>query len=159
MTCRSTMNHSTKKKPQISPLRCAPVEMTNLLQGHVLVSKRQRRQSFNKLVSSPAPACHGTGGSMEQWAAQCDEGRLLSGNCFPSKRYPILCHPERSRPVPARRGGICSFRGPLLETRNLVPTKICHLDRSAAEWRDLRFPFRCSRRHQSPHTRNLVWHG
>jgi hypothetical protein len=31
------------------------------------------------------------------------------------------------------------FRGPLLETRNLVPHQICHLDRSVAERRDLRF--------------------
>jgi hypothetical protein len=30
-------------------------------------------------------------------------------------RYPLLCHPERSRPVPACRGGICSFRGPFVE--------------------------------------------
>jgi hypothetical protein len=38
------------------------------------------------------------------------------------------------------------FRGPFLETQNLVPPQICHLacpgvpwDRSVAEWRDLRF--------------------
>ncbi len=33
------------------------------------------------------------------------------------------------------------FRGPFLETRNLVPPQNCHLDRSEAEWRDLRFLF------------------
>ncbi|MEA2544265.1 MAG: hypothetical protein QOH35_5631 [Acidobacteriaceae bacterium] len=31
------------------------------------------------------------------------------------------------------------FRGPFLETQKLVPPQICHLDRSVAEWRDLRF--------------------
>jgi hypothetical protein len=103
MTCRSTMNHRAKKKPQISPLRCAPVEMTNLLQGHDLVSMRQRRQSLKKFVIS-------TEGIMEQWATQGDERRsiqqLLSmaSNCFPWNRYPTLCHPERSR-------GICSSTG------------------------------------------------
>jgi len=29
----------TEKKPQISPLRCAPVEMTSLFEGSVLVSR------------------------------------------------------------------------------------------------------------------------
>ena len=32
------------------------------------------------------------------------------------------------------------FRGPLLETRNTLLKQNCHLDRSVAKWRDLRFP-------------------
>ena len=31
------------------------------------------------------------------------------------------------------------FRGPLLETRNTMLKQNCHLDRSVAQWRDLRF--------------------
>jgi hypothetical protein len=38
-------------------------------------------------------------------------------------RRPFLCHPERSR-------GICSVRGPFVETRNLDLPQNCHLDRS-----------------------------
>jgi hypothetical protein len=34
------------------------------------------------------------------------------------------------------------FRGPFLETRNLTLPQNCHLDRSVAKWRDLRFLFR-----------------
>jgi hypothetical protein len=31
------------------------------------------------------------------------------------------------------------FRGPFLETRKTLLKQDCHLDRSVAEWRDLRF--------------------
>jgi hypothetical protein len=43
-------------------------------------------------------------------------------------------------PAPACRGAEAErlqFRGPFLETGNLVPPQNCHLDRSAAQWRDL----------------------
>jgi hypothetical protein len=30
------------------------------------------------------------------------------------------------------------FRGPLLETRNTILKQNCHLDRSVAQWRDVR---------------------
>ena len=31
------------------------------------------------------------------------------------------------------------FSGSFVETWHLVPPQVCHLDRSAAQWRDLRF--------------------
>jgi hypothetical protein len=48
-----------------------------------------------------------------------------SSNYFLQHRHPFLCHPERSR-------GICSFSRAFVETRNVIPPQICHLDRSAA---------------------------
>jgi hypothetical protein len=63
---------------------------------------------------------------------QGDEKRLLSEATNPWKRGPHLCHPE-AKPRDLQ------FRGPFLETRNLVPPQNCHLDRSVAQWRDLRF--------------------
>jgi hypothetical protein len=43
----------TKKKSQISPLRCAPVEMTNLLQENALSTQWTKgREWLNKFVIS-----------------------------------------------------------------------------------------------------------
>jgi hypothetical protein len=43
----------TKKKPQISPLRCAPVETTNLLQENALSTQWTKgREWLNKFVIS-----------------------------------------------------------------------------------------------------------
>ena len=109
-----------------------------------------------------------------------------SGNHCPWNHCPFLCHPERSQPVPACRGGICSslqlqpisdgsttlplssrpersgaegpavlqtLRGNVFSTElvmalraahkdeNSRKPQLCHLDRSEAEWRDLRFAF------------------
>jgi hypothetical protein len=57
-------------------------------------SMENHLQLRNKLVVS-------TGVIMGLWPTQGDEKRLPSSNCFPLKRRPSLCHPERSR-------GICS---------------------------------------------------
>jgi hypothetical protein len=79
-------------KPQISPLRCAPVEMTKgrgALPGRVVAEQ--------KLFIDR--------GAMGLRPTQGDEKRLLFGNYSLRKR----------------------------------PSPLCHLDRSAAQWRDLRF--------------------
>jgi hypothetical protein len=161
----TTMNHRAKKKPQISPLRYATVEMANLLQGHDYVSMMQHRQSLKKIVIS-------TGGIREQWATQGDERSLLSSNCFPwpatalhgTATLPFVIpsvaegsavpriFPGNVFDTTQRNAEACNFN-PCLEKKPIVLKQTCHLDRSAAEWRDLRFPFRFSRRHQSPHTR------
>ena len=41
-----------KKKPQVPPLRCAPVEMTILLRDEFRVSRRKRSLSYNRIVIS-----------------------------------------------------------------------------------------------------------
>src|ERR1700751_1057273 len=92
------MNHRAKKKPQISPLRCAPVEMTNLLPGHDLVSIRRYGQSLKKFVIS-------TGGIMEQWASQGDENALRPATAFHGNAPSSFVTP----PAPARRGSVADL--------------------------------------------------
>ncbi len=96
---------------------------------------------------------------MGLWPTQGDEKRLLFSNDCRWKRRPPLCHLDRS----AAQWRDLRFSGPFLESvfdrgvMGLWPTQgdekrllfsnncrwrhrppLCHLDRSAAQWRDLR---------------------
>jgi hypothetical protein len=82
-------------EPQVPPLRCAPVGMTILLGASIF--RRLLRALRN---CHPRPRSHGPVGP-----TQGDEKGLLFGNYAPWKHRPLLCH----------------------------------LDRSVAKWRDLRF--------------------
>jgi hypothetical protein len=74
-----------ERKPQISPLRCAPVEMTILLEDRI-------RRFQEKSAELPIP-------------------RLRSGGQREGQRLPFPCHPDRSE---AERRDL-RFRGPFLE--------------------------------------------
>src|SRR5450631_4877651 len=51
------------------------------------------------------------------------------------------------------------FRGPLLETPNSMLKQNCHLDRSAAQWRDLRFSFSSHADSEALMSPRAVWYG
>ena len=99
-------------------------------------------------------------GVMGLWPTQGDEKRLLFSNNCRWRHRPPLCHLDRS----AAQWRDLRFSGPFLEmffdrgVMGLWPTQgdekrllfsnncrwrhrppLCHLDRSAAQWRDLRF--------------------
>jgi hypothetical protein len=106
-----------KKKPQISPLRCAPVEMTNLLErGFVPLLERYRLKFVANLSSRPElPWASDPPKVMKNASVQ----QLLSKEPSP---FPLS---SRAKPRDLQ------FRGPFVEM---------FFDRSVAKWRDLRSP-------------------
>ena len=82
------------------------------LSGHRLQGKLKKSQPPSAVEGSAVPrtspgnvfrqSSHGPGPTLG------DEKRFRSSNHSPTKGRPLLCHWERSRPVPACRGGICS---------------------------------------------------
>ena len=119
-------------------------------------------QRSGEICGSAVPSweCFSTEESWAHWPTKDDEKRLLFSNYSPWKHRPPLCHLDRS----AAQWRDLRFSGPFLEMffdrgiMGLWPTQgdekrllfsnyspwkrrptLCHLDRSAAQWRDLRF--------------------
>jgi hypothetical protein len=113
----------TKRTPQISPLRCAPVEMTILFEHSIPRQGRGEAQSTVCLFLSPSPW------PTKERVRTRRPCRFESAANWPQP-YPLS---SRAKPRDLR------FRGPLVETRNTILKQNCHLDRSVAKWRDLRF--------------------
>jgi len=105
-------------KPQIPPLRCAPVGMTR---GRAVLLRRVVAERELVFISLGGPKAHDSSGRDDKgegwrfqrtetvfhhlWPTQADENQLPFSNCSTWKHRPPPCHP----------------------------------DRSAAQWRDLRF--------------------
>jgi hypothetical protein len=93
-----------KKRPQISPLRCAPVEMTIPFEGQV---KRfqDKYEIFAATELSSRPE--------ESWACGPPKVMKNASDRHPLSRepFPFPCHPDRSE---AERRDL-RFRGPFVE--------------------------------------------
>jgi hypothetical protein len=150
------------KKPQISPLRYAPVEMTILLQRCSRVFPGNTNLVFRQNCHLDR-SCHGPVAYPKVMKnASVQQPLFMEPFPFPlsSRAYPdfLLHRPDQrplvwfslkrttcSRPKPQLSTGNpgeprdLQFRGPFLKTLKSILKQNCHLDRSVAKWRDLRF--------------------
>jgi hypothetical protein len=98
------------EQPQISPLRCAPVEMTK---GRAALPKR--------VVAEHKPL------------GICGTRHSHSKPLGQQPHYPLSSRPERSAVERSAGRAI-----PIANLPVSSHTTLCHLDRSVAQWRDLR---------------------
>jgi hypothetical protein len=145
-----------KKKPQISPLRCAPVEMTSFLQrGFVPLLERYGLKFVTNLSSRPElpwasdPPKVMKNASVQQPLSKEPSPFPLSSRAYPdfllhSSHQRLFCGSRQREPHAVDRShnsrqeirgsrGICSSAD--------LSWKCFSTERSAAEWRDLRFFF------------------
>jgi hypothetical protein len=112
-----------RKRPQISPLRYAPVEMTILFEGGIRVSTKSPRN------------CRSLGFARDDKGEGCGRGGYRFQGRWWMDLKGLFHHigwAARSMTTPAKmtilfEGRSCGSAGP----------RLCHLDRSAAQRRDL----------------------
>jgi hypothetical protein len=118
---KNRARESRKEKPQISPLRSPgfPVKVGGVVEHHAPFLKR-------KAHTRPCPVQRGRKSGYAPV-----EMTILFGNA----KHNFQALSSRAEPRDLR------FRRPFLETHNFKLKQNCHLDRSVAQWRDLRFSF------------------
>jgi hypothetical protein len=136
-----------KWEPQISPLRYAPVEMTNLLYKTELSSrpeeswacgppKLMKTTSIQQLRSLEAPSSPFVISTEAQRSGEISVWMLPPGNVFRPERTRISCYSALERTTCAA----------FIKESRMDFASATNLDRKSgvAEWRDLRFSQSCA---------------